>query len=119
MIKDALISEGVEEIFNLDKKDQKNNADIFSDEYMAKIEKIKLPNTKIKLLQKLLKKAIEEFKKVNRIKGVDFSKKMKKLVELYNERKDFKAMQSEVLDDVAEAICQSFQGFAERTQFIC
>ena len=59
----------------------------------VKIDKIKLPNTKIKLLQKLLSQAIEEFKKVNRIKGVDFTKKMKKLVEVYNERKDFQAMQ--------------------------
>lgn len=89
MIEEALISEGVEEVFKLDKNDPKNSAEIFSEEYMAKIEKIKLPNTKIKLLQKLLAKAIEEFKRTNRIKGVDFSKKLKKLVDVYNERKDF------------------------------
>ena len=52
MIQEALISEGIEEIFKLDKNDPENNAEIFSDEYMAKIEKIQLPNTKIKLLQK-------------------------------------------------------------------
>ena len=31
--------------------------DIFGDDYLAQLEKIKLPNTKIKLLQKLLAKA--------------------------------------------------------------
>jgi len=51
MIQEALISEGVEEIFKLDNNDPSNKADIFSDEYMTKIDKIKLPNTKIKLLQ--------------------------------------------------------------------
>lgn len=109
MIQEALISEGVEEIFKLDKNKPENNADIFSDEYLAKIEKIKLPNTKIKLLQKLLAKAIDEFKKTNRIKGVDFSKKLKKLIALYNERKDFDVFQSHVLDDVADKFADLFK----------
>ncbi|HBY21578.1 MAG: type I restriction endonuclease [Clostridiales bacterium GWE2_32_10] len=118
MIHEALISEGVEEIFKLDKNDPQNNADIFSDEYMAKIDKIKLPNTKIKLLQKLLARAIEEFKKTNRIQGVDFSKRLKKLVELYNERKDFQTMQSDVLDDVADQFADLFTDLVkERNSF--
>ncbi|MGE1163665.1 type I restriction endonuclease subunit R [Peribacillus simplex] len=118
MIQEALISEGVEEVFKLDKNDPENNADIFSDEYMAKIDKIKLPNTKIKLLQKLLSKAIEEFKKTNRIQGVDFSKRLKKLVDNYNERKDFQAMQSDVLDDVADQFADLFAELVkERNSF--
>ncbi|WP_413375573.1 type I restriction endonuclease subunit R [Paenibacillus taichungensis] len=108
MIQEALISEGIEEIFKLDKNDPKDNVDLFSDEYMAKIDKIKLPNTKIKLLQKLLARAIEEFKKTNRIQGIDFSKRLKKLIDLYNERKDFQAMQSDVLDDVADQFADLF-----------
>ena len=118
MIHEALISEGVEELFKLDKNDPKNNADLFSDEYLAKIEKIKLPNTKIKLLQKLLAKAIDEFKKTNKIQGVDFSKRLKKLVEVYNERKDFQSMQSDVLDDVAEQFADLFNELVkERNSF--
>ena len=119
MIQEALISDGVEEIFKLDKNDPKNNIDIFSDEYMAKIDKITLPNTKIKLLQMLLSKAIEVFKKTNRIKGVDFSKKLKKLVEVYNERKDFDVFQSHVLDDVAEQFSNLFKNLQkERNSFM-
>ncbi|PEQ84669.1 hypothetical protein CN481_22135 [Bacillus sp. AFS006103] len=86
--------------------------------YLAKINKIKLPNTKIKLLQKLLSQAIEEFKKTNRIQGVDFSKRFKKLVERYYERKDFQALQSDVLDDVAEQFADLFAELVkERNSF--
>uniref|UniRef100_UPI0025F7BE51 type I restriction enzyme endonuclease domain-containing protein n=1 Tax=Marivirga sp. TaxID=2018662 RepID=UPI0025F7BE51 len=61
-----------------------------------------LPNTKIKLLQQLLKKAIEEFKKTNRAKGIDFSKKFQSLVDQYNERKELNDYQGQVYDDIAE-----------------
>ncbi len=102
MIKDAIESDGVEEIFKLgDTKE--TNIDIFDDDYLAKIDKIKLPNTKIKLLQQLLAKAIDEFKKVNKAKGIDFSKKMKTLVDNYNERKA-DVLQSEVLEDFTDEI---------------
>lgn len=103
MIKDALTSDGVEEIFKLG-DDKQKEIELFGDDYLAKIEKIKLPNTKIKLLQQLLAKAIDEFKRVNRVKGVDFSKKMQSLVEKYNERKESDVLRSEVLDDFTEEI---------------
>jgi type I restriction enzyme R subunit len=83
--------------------EQQSEVDIFGDDYLAKIEKIKLPNTKIKLLQQLLSKAIAEFKKTNRAKGIDFSKKFKALVDAYNERKD-DVLVSDVLDDFSEEI---------------
>ena len=119
MIKEALISDGVEEIFKLGQDGSEKNVEIFSDEYMAKIDKIKLPNTKIKLLQQLLKKAIDEFKKVNKIKGVDFSKKLKNLVELYNERKEDLALANDVLEDVAEQFANLFKELqGERNSFV-
>lgn len=118
MIQEALSSEGIEEIFTLDKNDEMSTEDIFSDKYLAKIDKIKLPNTKIKLLHKLLTKAINEFKKTNRIQGVDFSKRLRKLVEVYNERKDFQVLQSDVLDDVAEQFADLFAELVkERNSF--
>ncbi|HPW94525.1 MAG TPA: HsdR family type I site-specific deoxyribonuclease, partial [Fibrobacteraceae bacterium] len=57
MIKDALQSDGVEEIFKLG-EEAETEQDIFDEDYLAKINKIKLPNTKIKLLQQLLAKVI-------------------------------------------------------------
>ncbi len=85
MIKEALESDGVSEIFKIGEEDAVEY-DLFDEDYMAKIDKIKLPNTKIKLLQQLLKKAIGELKKNNKVAGVDFSKKMEALVKRYNER---------------------------------
>ncbi|NOR87323.1 MAG: DUF3387 domain-containing protein, partial [Bacteroidales bacterium] len=107
MIKEALASDGVEEIFKLGDENEAA-IDIFDEDYLAKIDKIKLPNTKIKLLQKLLAKAIGEFKKVNRAQGIDFSKKMEDLVEKYNERDESDVLRSEVLENFSEEIIDLF-----------
>lgn len=103
MIKDALQSEGVEEIFKLGDQAE-TEQDIFDEDYLAKIDKIKLPNTKIKLLQQLLAKVIADIKKVNRVKGIDFSKKMQALVERYNERDANDILRSEVYEEMASAL---------------
>ena len=103
MIEEALKSDGVEEIFKLGSEDE-SVIDIFDEDYLNKIEKIKLPNTKIKLLQQLLAKALKEFKKVNKIKAIDFSKKFTALVEKYNERKEEDVLVSGVLEDFTDEI---------------
>ncbi len=103
MLQDAIESDGVEEIFKLG-DDSQTEIDIFSDDYMAKIDKIKLPNTKIKLLQKLLAKAIDDVKKINKITGIDFSKRLQFIVDKYNERKESDVLRSEVLEDFTDEI---------------
>jgi type I restriction enzyme R subunit len=117
MIKDALQSDGVEEIFKLG-DDEQAEVDIFDDDYLAKIEKIKLPNTKIKLLQQLLTKAIEDFKKTNKVKGVDFSEKFQSLVSKYNERKEQDILRSEVLEEFTDEIIDLYHALKkERDSF--
>lgn len=103
MIKGALQSDGVEEIFKLG-DEAETEQDIFDEDYLAKIDKIKLPNTKIKLLQQLLAKVISEIRKVNRVKGIDFSKKMQALVERYNNRDANDILRSEVYEEMANAL---------------
>jgi type I restriction enzyme, R subunit len=103
MIKDALQSDGVEEIFRLG-EEAETEQDIFDEDYLAKIDKIKLPNTKIKLLQQLLARVIGEIKKVNRVKGIDFTKKMQALVERYNQRDENDILRSEVYETMAEEL---------------
>ena len=103
MLEGAIQSDGIEELFETGKH---ISVDIFSDEYMARIEKINLPNTKIKMLQRLLSYAIEEFKKVNKIMGVEFSDRLKRVVDEYNNRRRDEAYVNEVLDDVAEQLAQ-------------
>lgn len=103
MIKEALQSDGVEEIFKLGDEEE-TEQDLFDEDYLAKIGKIKLPNTKIKLLQQLLAKVISEIKKINKVKGIDFSKKMQVLVERYNERDENDILRSEVYEEMAEQL---------------
>lgn len=115
MIKDALASDGVEEIFKMG-DDHSEEIDIFADDYLAKIEKIKLPNTKIKLLQQLLSRAIGEFKKINKVKGLDFSEKFKSLVERYNERKEQDVLVSEVLEDFTDEIIDLYHALRKEKE---
>ncbi len=103
MIKEALQSDGVQEILKLG-DEHTTEQDLFDEDYLAKINKIKLPNTKIKLLQQLLAKVIGEIKKVNRVKGIDFSEKMQTLVERYNQRDENDILRSEVYEEMAEQL---------------
>ncbi|MCP4404635.1 MAG: type I restriction endonuclease subunit R [bacterium] len=117
MIAEALQSDGVEEIFKMGQGDTAE-VDIFDPDYMAKVDKIKLPNTKIKLLQQLLAKAIDAFKKVNKLKGVDFSKQFKVLVERYNDRSEQDVLKSEVLEEFTDEIIDLYHAIKkERSSF--
>ena len=100
MLEGAIQSDGIEELFETGKH---ISVDIFSDEYMGRINAIQLPNTKIKILQRLLSYAISEFKKVNKIKGVEFADRLKRVVDAYNNRRR-ESYANEVLDDVAEQL---------------
>lgn len=114
MIKEAIASDGVEEIFKLG-EEEGAEVDIFNEDYLDRINRIKLPNTKIQILQKLLAKAIDELKKVNKMQGVDFSKKMQAIVERYNERNEqdvFNAEEFEIIaDELTELILNVKQEF--------
>ncbi len=119
MIAEAIKSDGVEEIFKLGNEDDSDGAiDIFDEDYLAKIDKIKLPNTKIKLLQKLLEKAIGEVSKTNKVQATDFTKKFKAIVEKYNERKEDDVLVSSVLEDFSNDIIELYHDLkTEMTSF--
>ena len=104
MLQAALQSEGVEEVaqVNADTKD----LDLLSEDYMARLEKLQLPNTKVKLMEKLLRTVISDFKKVNKMKGVDFTKRLNELVMRYNDRTDNAVFAQEVLDEVAKQMAE-------------
>lgn len=74
LVTSALQSEGIKEVF-------------------------KLPNTKFKLLQQLLTRAISAFKQMNRHKGIDLGDKLWALVKCYNNRKEGAPLRSEALED--------------------
>lgn len=64
----------------------------------------------------MLAKAIEEFKKVNKVKGIDFSKKLKALVERYNERKEDDVLRSEVLEDFTDEIIDLYKALRKEKE---
>ena len=103
LLEGAIQSDGIEELFESGKHIE---IDIFSDEYINRINAIKLPNTKIKILQRLLSQAIEEYKKVNKIKGVEFAERLKHVIDEYNNRRRDETYANEVLDDVAEQLAK-------------
>ena len=103
LLEGAIQSDGIEELFETGKH---ISVDIFSNEYIDKINAIQLPNTKIKVLQRLLSQAIDEYKKVNRIMGMEFSERLKRVVDQYNNRRRDEAFANEVLDDVAEQLAK-------------
>lgn len=103
LLEGAIQSDGIEELFETGKH---ISVDIFSNEYIDKINAIQLPNTKNKVLQRLLSQAIDEYKKVNRIMGMEFSERLKRVVDQYNNRRRDEAFANEVLDDVAEQLAK-------------
>ncbi|MFV0166720.1 type I restriction endonuclease subunit R [Empedobacter falsenii] len=108
LVEEAIISEGVEEIFKLD--DNKANAiDLFNDKFIEKISNLELPNTKIKILERLLKQTITDFKKVNKVKGQDFAERLKSIVDRYNERSeadilDYEGIQADTAEQMLDLI---------------
>ena len=99
MIEEAILSENVEEIIQIG--NDKDNLDVLSEDYMERLSKLKMPNTKVKLMERLLKTVITEFKKVNKIKGTDFTQRLNELVNRYNDRSDSAIFADEVLTEVA------------------
>ena len=104
MIEEALQSDGVEEIaqVNADSK----HLDVLSEDYMARLEKLKQPNTTVKLMERLLRTVITDFKKVNKMKGVDFTQRLNQLVMRYNDRSDNAVFAEEVLNEVAAQMAE-------------
>lgn len=104
MIQEAILSDGIEELFTEEKNVKSRTIDIFSDEYLEKINRIPYINTRIKILAKLTKDAIEEYKKINKIKGVQFSERLQAVIDKYNDRQSEKIYAEQVLDNVAEEL---------------
>lgn len=104
MIEEAILSEKVEEIIQIG--NDSNNLDLLSEEYMERLERLKYPNTRVKLMERLLKMVITDFKKVNKIKGIDFSKRLSELVNKYNDRRDSIVFADEVITEVANKMAE-------------
>lgn len=101
MVKDALISETVEEIANIGVAAE-SEIDLLSSDYMKRLAQLPEKNTKVRLMEQLLKKVLESMRKVNKQKGVDFTKRLEDIVKRYNDRSDDAALANGVIDEVVQ-----------------
>lgn len=93
MVKNAISCNGVENIINNNK-----SIDLFSDDFIKQMNSVKLPISKFNALLKLVKRAIKEYGKINKVKSVDFEERIKQVVDKYNTR-DKLVFTSEVVED--------------------
>lgn len=111
MVVQAIACTGVEDIVGDDK-----SVDLFSDEYIEELKKIKLPITKFNALLQLLKKQIWQYSRINKIKALEFSERLEKIVSLYNTRDKltFSSEQvGEFIDDLSDQIIEVMKSLKE------
>ena len=98
MVQRAVSCTGVEDIVNENK-----SVDLFSEEFLAELDKVRLPITKFNALLKLVRKAITEYGKTNKIKALEFDERLRRVVDEYNTRDNF-VFTSEVMSDFVNSL---------------
>lgn len=93
MVKEAITCTGIENII-----DDHKSVDLFSDDFLAELDTVKMPITKFNALLKLLRKAISVYGRTNKVKAVEFDERLRKVVDTYNSR-DKLVFTSEVVAD--------------------
>lgn len=111
MIEDAIQCSGIEIV-----EDIKDGEDIFSDEFIKKIEQAQLPISKFNALLKLLRRAIKEYGRVNQVKALEFDEKLKKVVDRYNDRDNLvftSVVVSDFIDGLSDELAKLFRELNE------
>ena len=98
MVRKAISCTGVENIVG-----ENESLEFYTPEFVHQLVNIDLPITKFNALLKVLKKAIKEYGKVNRIKAIDFDERLKKVVEEYNDR-DKMVFTNEVVKEFVDGL---------------
>lgn len=98
MVRKAISVTGVESIV-----DENKTTDIFNDDFLNELENVKMPITKFNALIKLLKRAIASYGRVNKVKAIEFSQRLRKVVDAYNTR-DKLIFTSEVVADFVNSL---------------
>lgn len=83
MVAEALKCNSVVSILQTDVEES-----IFSPEFVAQLENIKLPATKLEVLVKMLRKSIKEYKDINKIAAERYEELLNKTLEEYHNRRE-------------------------------
>lgn len=116
MVREAISCTGIENIV-----DEHKSADLFSDDFLAELETVKMPITKFNALLKLLKKAIAAYGRTNKVKAIEFDERLRRVVDEYNSR-DKLVFTSEVVadfvNDLSDELIKILQDLqADQTSF--
>ncbi len=87
--------------------DEQKTIDLFSEDFVEQLDQLKLPITKFNALLKLLRRAISDYGKTNKIKVIEFSERLKKVVDEYNSRDNLafvNEIMEEFIDNLSEEI---------------
>lgn len=112
MMRDAIISEEVEEINKVGAAGDEE-IDILSEKYLQRLNALATgKNVKVALMEKLLKQVISSLQKVNKVKGIDFAERLAEIVKKYNDRSE-DASATEIIDDVLQQMADLLHDVAE------
>lgn len=82
---------------------------IFDGTFVEKLKNVKLPATRLEVLVKMLRRAIRDYKQVNKIAAEKFEELLKRTLEEYHNRRSFlneeeaSATQSETIEEIIKA----------------
>ena len=111
MVEDAITCVGIEDVIN--NQDPEN---IMSEAFLEQLNEIKMPISKFNALLKLLKTAIAEYGKVNKVKSIEFDQRLREVVDKYNTRDNTLFVSeavSDFIDGLSDELIKLFQDVQE------
>lgn len=108
LVNEALISEEVVAINSM-RLDNTEQIDMLASQYMEKLKRLPYHNTKVKLMERLLKRVIDSVKKVNKVKSVNFTDRLNAIIDKYNDRSDDIVLADEIVTEVAKQLADLFE----------
>lgn len=111
MVAQAISCSGVESVV-----EAQESEDLFSDEFVERLNNIEMPITKFNALLKLVNKAIKEYGRINKVKAIEFDERLRAVVELYNTRDNLQFRSEEMaefVDDLTNQVLDILQDLEE------
>ena len=100
MVRQAISCTGVESVIDADGPE-----DLFGEKAVAELNAMKMPITKFNALMKLVKRAIKDYGRTNKVKAQQFDERLRKVVDAYNSR-DNLTFTSEVVSDFVDNLSE-------------
>lgn len=89
LLADAIKGDEVEILTKVEDTEQNRDIwDLLSEEKVEKIRQSQPPHVFIKIMERLLKEAVREYRGYNLVKAKEYSERLRKLLEAYNTRED-------------------------------